>query len=189
MACSKGNESAAPSQGPLDVEGAQLSGTFQQACRTSGGYSIIGILSFTGDTEVGTTNVFTGNNCGTMAYSFTLTGKITVGSVTTPPQGGNKLDVKITSATVTPKSQAGADLLNTNNFCGLDNWAVGVAQSIIDRSCDGRTYNVGTVIYTVFAKNADSLLMGQIGLPGSLEDGSSDIHRPTTLGQPFLRQQ
>jgi len=167
---------------------ASLSGTFVQACKPAGAYSVQGTLNFTGNIEVGTTNVYMDGNCGALGYSFSLGGTFVSGAAAVAPAGATKLDVVITEASLTPYSAAGADALNAASFCGLTNWTAGLQQNIIGRNCDGRTYNVGTTIYTIYGFYEESLFMGQIGSLGSSTDGSSDLSRPVSLGLPFARQ-
>lgn len=169
------------------AQGAGLNGVFQQACLALGTYSSSSTLAYSGGVQTGATTVFMDATCMSAGYSYTIAGPYQVGGPADSPSGANKLNVTLQSMTLVPLSAAGVTALNTNSFCGLTNWTLNTPQNISGRNCGGRTYTAGQTVHTIFSLSGDTLLMGQVALPGNPGDGTSDTNRPTMLGQPFVR--
>ena len=167
-------------------------GTWVQACRASSGYSYQQTNIFTASGFQTGVKFYSDGTCSSLLGTANITGTDLVGAAV-PSVGANvnKIDLIANTETITPGAGLAAIALNSISFCGISNWAVGVAQSVKGKTCSYDGFSISTnSLYEIMQINGGNMMyLGVPGLPGTSTDASSDANRPTTLDTlPFVKQ-
>lgn len=116
--------------------------------------------------------------CKTADLRTTVDSTYKIGEALSTPAESNAFDSTIISIKVTPLSTTMTASLNTNAYCGLTNWQLGVPQEVGNRSCNGNAPSAGRTSYGAIKQSGKILLFGQ---KTSTNDGSSPAKRPISL--------
>ena len=138
-----------------------LEGTWV-GCEVEDSNGVSSSMSFVGATYTENLMVYTGGVCsGTPNVATTMQGTFSVGSASSVA-GATNLALNIpASFQVTPGTSATANQMNSSSYCGLNNWAANVSQTITSSSaCYAGLNASGGVANTIFEITGGTLYFG-----------------------------
>jgi hypothetical protein len=108
-----------------------------------------------------TTTYFADEKCQTPSVQSEWSAKQTAGKDVFP-SGARPLDLTFLTAIYTPVTEDGAKALNTYQWCGATNWAVGKPQDVTSKSgADNCIGKLPSTNYTIFNVIGDKLFIGK----------------------------
>jgi hypothetical protein len=159
----------------------ELEGTWYSGCLAygNGGTKVANV--FAGNTNAKTAFYFINDaSCGNGDFRIDTSHTISLGSTADATTGAKSIDWTVTTYDATPLTANGATTMNSQSYCGLTNWVVGVTQNTLALNCGGITVNTGTVDYDIFKITEGTLVFGYDN--SGVNDGSTAEKRPSTLG-------
>lgn len=141
------------------------------------------------------TTVYSDGACSQTLYEQNQSGSYTLSSYDSSTGRGN-IDLTLGSITLVPSSVSVANSLNSSSFCGLTNWASGLAQTVAGRNCGGVLVpSVGQVTYDIYQISRFGIPMLDVeigdlnfGYNDATYDGSTPAKRPVATTTPTFRR-
>ena len=142
----------------------ELEGTWKSSCVSSGSRYKIRTLTVSGTNWTDKSEYHTDSSCANDDYSYDSTfSSLSIGNVITFDDGetGHKLTMTLDTNTYTPLSSSDVTWVNTNIWCGENDWVLNTAQSIAGKTCGSDVkWNTNITIYGVYALDGSKLSMG-----------------------------
>ena len=142
----------------------ELEGTWQTPCHAVGSRYRIRTLTVSGTNVTDKWEFHSDSSCANDEYRFDTTfSSLSIGNAVTFDGGktGHKLTMTIDTNTYTPLSSSDVTWVNTNTWCGENDWVLNTAQSIAGKTCGSDVkWNTNITIYGVYALDGSKLFMG-----------------------------
>lgn len=167
------------------AEDPSLQGTFVGTCYGAGFIpaSTIDTYQFEGNSFTQTSVYYTSNDCaadsrlGELRYE----GEFTIDSDSDAVQNGGAVDVTVNNAVAVVDNQTFADLLNSVNYCGANNYAPGNEVKLSPEQTDDITCLVDdlpSTRYGAYTVDGETLYLNPDGLKGM---STSEEQRPNAV--------
>jgi len=157
-----------------DAPGADLDGTWKSACFNSARAQLV----YTNLKLAGTYTEYSDASCTTPRHVAAWTATATAGAVATG--GVRPLDLAFESFRSTPLTDAEAELVNTNTYCGLTDWAKGVEKDILGRECYGLAIPKGGKSLDVYRIDEGNL---RFGVGAKISTSPVEADRPSAIDE------
>lgn len=153
-------------------------GRYKSACIPEQGASYVIELALAEDDGAYGAIAYLDGTCKTPGILQTM--KISAGNDTASSEveGASNLDITVNQYLITPVDARVVSFLNSQKLCGLNNWALNVANDVTGKNCQGQTVNAGDVMYDIYMSQGNSLWLGD---SSGENDGSSEEKRPNSL--------
>lgn len=129
-------------------------------------------------------------DCNTVDVTIKYTGTYTVGeqNETQKSLSVRPIDLRYDKVIVVALTDKGKDVLNTANFCGVNDWKIYEEYNLSDKSrLTGCTLiDLPETQYDVFSTSGDQLRFGQTGITSATNNPSQ---RPTNIEGPGLSKE
>lgn len=161
-----------------------IKGNWSPGCNESGEASYKVTVGYTADNDeqLATWDVshFSDKTCETKTKSFEYIEDYKIGPEV---ENGYEIDRIHKNVTLTVDSQAEVDKMNTDKFCGFEDWAVGAGKVLNGLTCGEKTYrSVGDGSYDIFKVSTENDVKSmRLGAWTEEKDGSSPDKRPDVL--------
>lgn len=171
----------------------ELVGDWIAACENKGPLGVIALVSekqemnfgvIPGDVEK-KVHRFSDKDCVTPLYDETIVASYgVVGDAT--EAGAQNLNVTVHKVTIMPHT-GGAAKLNDAKFCDASDWADGVQKDVTGKSCDGKSFAEGAVIFDIYDVDGSNLFLGADSF---FDNGTTAQARPEKLDRehPLVKQ-
>ena len=161
---------------------AEISGTYTTTCSGTDGVSAIRRLNFSGFVLNDTQTVYGDTYCGSQTFDISMSGSYQLNTFT------KDLDYHISTVKIRPLSVEIAEYLNSEYFCGFDDWNAFAAKIVTGHSCgDMNVASSGSTIYNKIREiKADDFSAIQLGLTDYTHDGSRPSSRPIKFNPQFF---
>ena len=162
--CAKKSDSSSSSTSSTT----ELEGTWVSSCTASGSVYIIKTFTVSGTNVTDKWEYHSDSSCATDEYSYDWSySSLVIGDVATFSSygssggSGHKTTKTLDTYTYTPLSSSDVTWVNTNIWCGENDWVLNTAQSISGQTCGSSTkWNTNITIYGVYALDGSKLSIG-----------------------------
>ena len=133
------------------------------------------------------TTVFSDEGCATASAELVQRGTYDELGGSKEVQGAKDINFTVVEAGLAPKDARLLAPMNAALYCGHNDWAVNVAQTIIDRDCGGKTTRRGQVIFDLYQVADKTLHFGDTMM---FFNKSNPAQRPNKLdaGRTFTKK-
>lgn len=170
-ACSGGGGGGG-SAGPGAASAGISTGTYKTSCYSSGGLHYIYQVDVGANSVTFTTLTSQDSACATPGLRTIASYTATFPGAATTPSDAQKVDLTVTSITITPLTDAAVTLLNSGSECNRSNWVKNVTQTVTtDVDCG---LGSQTKVYSVVNTTGSNL---KIGASDVTNDGLSEAKR------------
>lgn len=167
-----------------------IEGRWQTSClSSSSGLYLISRLTVQNGEYSSLGLIYSNSSCTNLVIESFSKGQIADVGANGSTTGSRKIDLTYSQVTATYHRPTDVQGFNTNSFCGLSNWAVGVAQDITGLNCGGEAIPAaGSKDYDIYYIPNGLAPPGwyetgalYIGYRDSTNDGSTAAKRPTSI--------
>jgi len=169
------------------IEQTDLVGNWNKGCEASG---VAGFrndsLVFDATTVQLVTQVHQSDSTCTGTSDFEARANFNYTVPTFDPAANNNIDLVLNNIRAKFNSPLATNAANAADFCGFDDWAVGVEKDVTGRDCIEELPDSGGQFFQIFKlETEDRLFVGQVD---SAHDGESAAERPNALeSKPYVR--
>ena len=172
----------------------ELEGSWTTGCQSTGTSSYLESMRsdvvMVGDAMQFTNFEYTGSATCEDKFVLLVTHErmnFTIGEAVAQPTGAKKFDAVYTAYDLTPFSVTyqvlinRADEFNSEKYCEITDWAVGVTRDLLGKNCGQEYGNVtsGEKSYDIYTNDTKGLCFGDMTATGV--DGTTEAKRPTTV--------